>query len=266
MKKTFFLILALLISIPCSAEIIQFEANESPPFWSKTMPHNGMCGEILQAMSKLAGLQSNITFKPLKRLINDTENNDVGNPDFYLQQNDFASIIPIVIYQSAFYYYRPKQPQGISLRKISDLQHYKIGILKGTLIDQLSFKQQGISFETSYKQDSIIKKLKLGRIDLALEIDLIASRALHTLYPNNKKDFAVIQLPNSTAPIALMINASQPNAESIARLYKQALAELIKNGDYQKIVQKYYGDLMLPANLFNQLERFSRLYNFNETE
>jgi len=266
MTKYLSLILGLLLSMPCSADIIQFEANESPPFWSKNMPHNGMCGEILQAMSEIAGLQSSIIFKPLKRLIEDTENNDVGNPEFYLQQNDFASIIPIAIYQSAFYYYHPQHPQGISLHKLSDLQHYKIGILKGTLSDQMNFKQQGILFETSYKQDSIFKKLKLGRIDLALEIDLVASQTLRTLYPNNKKDFSVIQLPNSTAPVALMINDNQPNAENIARRYKQALAKLIQSGRYQKIVQKYYGDLKPPANWLDQLDRFSRLYNFIEAE
>ncbi len=262
MKKIIALLIGLLLPLSGFAEVIQFEANESPPYWSKNMPHNGMCGEILQAMSELAGLQSTVVFKPLKRLIADTENNDVGNPDFYLQHNDFYSIIPIAIYQSAFYYYKPSYPTGITLHNLADLKHYNIGVLKGTLIDQLSFKQHGINFETSYKQESIFKKLKLGRIDLALEIDLIAYHTLHNLYPGQHKDFAIIQLPNSISPIALMINESQPNAEEITQLYRQALTTLIQSGRYQKIIQKYYGDLSFPPKQFKHLERFNRLYNF----
>jgi len=266
MKKNIFIILWLLMPLPCFAEVVQFEANESPPFWSEKMPFNGMCGEILQAMSELAGLQSRITFKPLNRLIDDTENNDLGNPDFYLQKNDFVSIIPIAIYQSAFYYYRPNHPAEITLSSWDDLKQYKVGILKGTLIDQFSFEQQGINFETSYNQESIFKKLKLGRIDLALEIDLVAHQTLHKLYLSHEDDFIMIGVPSSISPIAIMINENQTNAKELAIKYKKALAELIENGDYQKIIGKYYGHFNLPPDWFSHLGRFSRLYNFIESE
>jgi len=266
MKKIISLIFGLLFPLSCFADVIQFEANESPPYWSNNMPHKGMCGEILEAMSELAGLQANITFKPLERLIEDSENNDVGNPDFYLQQNDFASIIPIAIYQSAFYYYKSNYLTDITLRRLSDLKHYKIGILKGTLVNRLSFEQRGINFETSYKQESIFKKLKLGRIDLALEIDLVAHQTLHKLYASHERDFAMVSLPNSTAPIALMLNENQANAKEIATQYRKALAELIQSGRYQKIIEKYYGHFSPPADWFDNLNRFNRLYNFIESE
>ena len=266
MKIHIFIIFGLLLPLSCLAEVIQLEANESPPFWSKNMPSNGMCGEILQAMSELAGLQSTITFKPLNRLIDDTENNDLGNPDFYLQQNDFASIIPIAIYQSAFYYYKPNHQAEIVLRSWADLKQYKIGILKGTVIDREAFEQQGITFETSYNQESIFKKLKLGRIDLALEIDLVAHQTLYKLYPGHENDFFVINLPNSISPIAIMLNENQPQAKILGAKYKKALAELIESGDYQKIIRKYYGHSVFPLDWSSHLERFNRLYNFVEAE
>lgn len=225
-----------------------------------------MCGEILQAMTELAGYKSHITFKPLSRLINDTENNDLGNPTFYLQQNDFASIVPIAIYQTVFYYYQPNHQSKIVLQNLDDLKQYKIGILKGTLIDRLAFEQQGIEFETSYNQESIFKKLKLGRIDLALEIKLVAQQTINSLYPELADNFAVIQLANSTSPIAIMISEDQPDANKIGEKLQKALETLIAEGRYQAIIKKYNGQADLPESWFNELNKFNTFYNFITSE
>ena len=50
---------------------IVLEANEAPPYWSKKMPYSGMAGEIIQAISKVQGIQTKIKFKPITRLIID---------------------------------------------------------------------------------------------------------------------------------------------------------------------------------------------------
>lgn len=262
MFKINLIIWALLIPLSCFGEVIEFGANESPPFWSKKMHADGMCGEILQEMSVLAAVESNISFKPLNRLIEDSQNNDLGNPSLYLQHSDFASIIPIAVYRTAFYYYKPNHPSGIDLQSLADLKQYKIGILKGTLVDRLAFEQQGIHFETSYKQQSIFKKLKLGRIDLALVIDLVGQQTVHALYPNLKDQFSAIELANSASPIAIMLNEEQPNAKTIGAKYQQALKTLIDEGRYQQIIKKHTGQIDLASNWREELERFSQLYNF----
>lgn len=258
--------LLLLLPINSYGDAIVFGANESPPFWSQTMFEQGMCGEILQAMSEQAGLQSTIVFKPLKRLIEDTHNNDLGNPDFYLSQQDFASIIPIVSYQATFVYYLPHHSEKIVLRSLDDLKQYKIGILKGSLIDRLSFEKLGIQFETSYSQESIIRKLKLGRIDLALEINLVAYQMIDKLYPHLEDQFIFINIPGSISAIALMLNEELENANSIGDQYKQALSAIIGDGRYQKIIDKHYGRKNINQNWQIELQRFERIYNYEDAE
>ena len=113
-----FRLFLLLIPINSYSEAIIFGANESPPFWSQAMYRQGMCGEIVHAMSEQAGIESKIIFKPLKRLIEDTHNHDLGNPDFYLQQQDYASIIPILSYQASFVYYLLNHPDQIEAERI----------------------------------------------------------------------------------------------------------------------------------------------------
>jgi len=259
----FFLYLA---SWTIAAKTIHFGANESPPYWSSQMPEQGMCGEILQVLSEEAGLNAQITFKPLKRLIEDMHNNDLGNPAFYIKKQDFAGIIPIALYQASFYYYQPNHSNKITLRRLADLKQYNIGILSGSLIDQQAFERAGIRFETSYSQASIFKKLKLGRIDLAIEIDFIAEQMIKQLYTIQRQDFANISITHKPEAIAIMINEEMPGAKQIALRYRKALKNIIANGRYQKILEKYYQGIPVPNNWYQELARYELLYNFDLDE
>jgi polar amino acid transport system substrate-binding protein len=243
---------------------ITFGANESPPYWSKTLAGNGMCGEILHAISAASGLQSEIVFAPLERLINDNTNNDLGNPVFYMETQNFAAIIPIAIYKVNFIYYQPRHKQEIIINRLEDLKGYKIGILKGTLADRSYFSRAGIDFETSYYQDSLIKKMKLGRIDLSLEIDLVAHASIKKIFPNEASNFKFIEVDNANSPIAIMIAEDYPNAKEIGDKFRAGLKTIINNGVYHMILEKFYGADKVPVNWHKDLEKFNQLYSFNE--
>lgn len=259
--------LALLMPINAClhAETIILEANESPPFWSESMPHQGLGGEILQAISKASGLTTKIRFFPLKRLIEDTNNNDLGNPLFYMDNQDFTAIIPVAVYRASLFYYQPNHKQTLTLDILNHLESYRIGVLDGTLAEHNFFEQQDIDFETSYSRESLFKKLKHGRIDLVLAVDLISIQTLSQLYPQHIHHFKQIKLPHSTAPIAIMIAEQQPNAEAVAGQYRQGLQTLIDNGDYVKILEKYYHSFT-PDNWLAELLRFQQLYDFSSDD
>lgn len=257
-------------TIPLSAEaqgdIVKFGANESPPYWSKSLPEDGMCGEIIHAISREVGLQSVIEYIPLRRLIADPGNNDLGNPVFYLGHQDYGSIIPIALYQAAFFYYRPHHKENITLQRQEDLKNYTVGTLRGTLLDRLYFAGKGVIFEESSSQESLIKKLKLGRIDLYLEINLVGQQIIRKHFPGEVNDFGSITIAQSTAPIAIMLAEEYPNGKGVADKYRDGLAKIINNGRYEKILEKYYGKGKIPRNWFQKLERFDQIYNFEERE
>ena len=262
-----FLILVMLslTSFAISAKEVILDANESPPFWSQSLPFQGMAGEIVQAISSATDLQSTIRFLPLKRLIENTYNNDLGNPLFYMSNQDFAAIIPIASYRVSFFYYQPNHKEIITLDALRNIQSYKIGVLEGTVTEHSYFAEKNISFETSYTQASLIKKLKHGRIDLVLAIDLVAIGTINQLFPEQSHFFKQIKLPNSNSPIAIMIAEEQTNAEAIAAKYRKGLQIIINNGQYFQILEKYYqrfasGDWLLDLN------RFEQLYSFDDYE
>ncbi len=261
MKKKWhlFFIIALFSTFSC-AETVILNANESPPYWIKNSLTQGMGVELITAISAEVGLESKIEFMPLKRLISDTTNNDLGNPVFYIGNQDFAAIIPIAISQVALYRYKPKFPNAIQFKSLKDLNGYRIGALSGTVSDRAAFEKLGIHIETSYTRESLFKKLHHGRLDVVLEIDLVGQQTLAALFPNELENFVVTELPYSVSPVAIMLDKNYPNANKIAARYRQGLAKIIKNGRYAEIINRYYIQKP-PENWFKDLTRFTRFYD-----
>ena len=261
-------LLVWLTSAPLYAQddTIILGANESPPFWSIKLPYDGMCGEIVHAISAEADLISYIRFMPLKRLIEDDSNNDLGNPQFYMTNQDFAAIVPIAIYNAAIFYFKPEHTEKITFKSMQDLKGYRIGILKGTLIDHSIFKKAGIAFEESYTQESLFKKLRLGRVDLVIEIDLLGRTMINELFPDDAGNFESIVIQGSAAPIAILMAEEYPDGKAIGDKYREALQRIIEGGKYNKILEKYYGKDGVPSDWFDNLKRFDRIYNFQGVE
>jgi len=246
-----------------SAISVGLDANESPPYWSESLPYGGMGGEIVQAVSEEAGLVSHIHFKPLQRMIEDDTNNDLGNPGFYTRNQVFADIIPIIAYRSSIFYYAPHHKGPVTIHGVEGLKKYRIGILSGTLAERSFFDKAGVVFEESYSQDSLFKKLRLGRIDLCIEIDLVGHRIISRLFPDQRNQFVSMNLPGSASVIAILLAEGYPQAGKIGTKYREGLQRIIANGKYRKILEKYYGEGRVPANWRKDLQRFERIYDFS---
>ena len=268
--KLFALLSLVFISALCgeqrSENTVILEANEAPPFWSQKMPHNGMCGEIVYAISKAGGIDSKIVFRPLSRNIEDDRNNDLGNPAFFIVNEDFAEIIPIALYHVSLYYYAPNQKAPLKFTSIEDLRGKRIGILKGTLIDTRYFQQEGILFEESYTQESLFKKLKIGRLDMVIEIELVSQLVINKLFPEEADSFVKIALSHSSSPIAIMLSEENPDAKSIADAYRKGLKEIITDGTYQQILKKYYKQDIEFDKWLKDMKHFEELYKSGESE
>lgn len=253
-------------SFNSNADTIEFDANESPPCWSEVAEFSGMCGEIMHALSLNIGLEVKINFKPLQRLIDNDHNNDLGNPSFYVKNQDFSAIIPIAMFQNSFHYYMPNHPHELHIESWNDLVGLKVGLLKGGLYQREFFTELGIHFEESYTQESLIKKLRLGRLDVVIELDLVAKQLINRLFPEDVDNFQAISISDSATPVAMMIDANYPNAHQLGEQYKKALAEMIENGSYYDIIEKYYGEGHIPDDWFINLNKYQRLYRFIEIE
>ena len=246
------------------AEIIKFISSETPPFWSKSLSFDGMCGEMLHEISREIGVEAVITYQPTTRMIESEDSNLLGNPEFFLAKHDFEVVIPIAINRLALFYYKPHHNVEIKHKRLLDLKGYTIGIMKGSLsrADISYFERSGINFEESYTKESLFKKLKLGRIDLCIEVELSGLLIIDRLFHEEANDFSRLEIQRSITPIAVMIKDNYPNSKLLGKKINQGLDKIIKDGKYIEILEKYYGKNNVPRDWYKLLRNFRNMYDF----
>lgn len=256
------LLLAVLLSIAGAARAevhpIVFQSTETPPFWSASLPEDGLGGAMLHLLSDAAGVQYSIEYLPVKRFRNSLATYIVGDPDILIYK-EHRAIFPIGIFRSAFFYYRPHH-DVIEFHNLGDLQGHTLGVLRGTLEDKDYFVSNGINVEESDSVESLLKKLRRGRIDFCILVDAAGRYAVKQLFPNEQDDFVQVAIPGSTRPIAVMIDVDDPEGREIARRYREVLDKTLLSRKYQEILENYYGKNHIPADRFEQVKRFEQIY------
>lgn len=240
-------------------QIIEFGSSETPPFWSAHMPDDGMGGEVLHAISQEIGVKSVIKFFPLKRALIYLTSNCVGTPELF-PGKDFYAIIPIAVCRLAFFYYKPHYEKEITYRGLDDIRGYTLGVMRGALDDVSFFEKNGINVVQLNSEESMIKMLKNGRIDLCGVIKLSGIYTINKLFPDDAENFSNFEIKGTVTPVAVMIDKHLPGGKELGEKYVNGLKRIIENGKYVEILEKYYGRGEIPQDWFMQLEKFKRIY------
>lgn len=237
---------------------VVFQSTETPPFWSSSLPQNGLGGSMLHLLSATAGVQYSIEYLPVKRFRHSLATYIVGDPDILLNQKRRA-IFPIAIFRSAFFYYKPHH-DVIEFHSLRDLHGHTLGVLRGTLEDKDYFVGNGINVEESDSVESLLRKLKRGRIDFCILVDVTGWYTIRQLFPKEQDEFVQVEIPGSVRPIAVMIDVGDPEGMAVAQRYQRVLDSTLRSREYHDILKKFYGRNNIPADRFEYLRKFAQYY------
>lgn len=236
-------VLVLLMPLQASSEAVHlvFYSTDSPPIWTPSLPKNGLGGEILDAIVKDAGVSVGIDYLPLKRYENLKEGNRLGNPLFFIGQ-EFASVIPLLPTQAGFCYYQRLHPDGKRFRSLTDLYGMTLGVIRGTVANKEEFAAYGVRIEENTTLEALFKKLRQGRLDVALVIDITAYYYIDKLFADEFDEFQCNALAGGETPIAMMLDKNTENADELTKKLRQSLQKIIDDGRYFRILTGYtYG-------------------------
>lgn len=247
-----------LMVFPACAEQIVFQSTETPPYWSESLPDNGLGGEMLKLLSEEAGVQYSIAYLPIKRFRNSDATFIVGDPDMLIQQKRRA-IFPVGFFHSAFFYYKPHH-DVIEYRSLRDFRGHTLGVLRGTIEDKTDFVRNGIKVEESDSVISLVKKLKKGRVDFCITVAETTRNTIQATFPEEQGDFAQVAIPALDRPFAIMIDVENAEGKIIARRYRQVLEKTLRSIEYRTIVENFYGASRVPVDRAARLNKFIRQY------
>lgn len=228
-----------LFAVSVQAEPVVFESTDTPPYWSASLPDNGIGGRILKLLSAEAGVSYTIDYLPVKRFRNSTATYIVGDPDILVNQANRA-IFPIGIFRSAFFYYKPRH-DVLKLNSLRDLRGLTLGVLRGTIEDKSDFVRNGVRVEESDSVESLLRKLKRGRVDLCIMVGGTGRYKIRELFPAERDDFAQVYVEGLDRPLSIMVDMNDPEGKSIAQRYRKVLEKTLKSQKYRDILSDFYG-------------------------
>ncbi|GBG14728.1 polar amino acid transport system substrate-binding protein [Novimethylophilus kurashikiensis] len=237
---------------------IVFESTDTPPFWSPELPDDGLSGSLLKLLSANAGVKYTIDYLPVKRFRQSQATFIVGDPDILVNKRPRA-ILPFGVFRSSFFYYKPHQ-DVIAFHSLRELRGRTLGVLRGTIEDKAVFAENGINVEESDTVESLLRKLRRGRIDLCIVVNLTGKYVVKQLFPQETEQFATVEVPGSVRPIAIMIDVSDPRGRQVAQQYRAVLDNTIDSPEYLHVLEQFYGVGNIPRDRLENLKRFERYY------
>jgi polar amino acid transport system substrate-binding protein len=139
------------------------------------------------------------------------------------------------------------------------LRGHTLGVLRGTIENRDYFAGNDIKVEESDSVESLLKKLKRGRIDFCILVSGTGQYMIQKIFPDEPDNFAQKIIPESARPLAIIIDVAVPEGRAVAQRYRQVLDNTLRSREYHEILSRFYGD-DAAVDRSAQLNKFVQYY------
>jgi polar amino acid transport system substrate-binding protein len=202
---------------------------EWEPYISETKPGHGKFSEIVTAVFKEMGIQTEFVFAPWKRAETIVKNGGAfaAIPYSYTEERhkNFDYSVPIMNSPNVFFYKKKAYPNGISYTRLEDLARYRISGVTGYWYEDL-FKQAKLPVEYVTTDEQSITKLYFNRVDLVACDSLVGWSLIKKLYPREFSEFAELAKPFSITQLHLLVSRTYPNSVALTQQFNVTFKRL----------------------------------------
>jgi len=231
------------------AETIEIQAFEYPPYYVNAEIDGGLSCEIVMEAFRAAGIDSNIEFFPVRRMIERATSESIvcsiGGEILFeeLVRRDAVTLSkPIQYVVQSFMYDTRRFPRGIDYANLRDMSAYRIGVLDGSGIMRFLQGTPGLRLITNTIHDGLAKQLESGRFDTWAVTDLTGMMYIKKYFPDEAKYYAFTKAYN-LGDISVAFNRENGKADYYQRKFTEGLEAIKKNGTYMGLMAKYYGSV-----------------------
>jgi len=260
MKRTQMMLLPLLLSFVLLAPVASatgprvtttlFSAHENeihtvdfPPYVSTDVVDGGSVSEIVRTALMAAGIDADLSIHPLKRMVNYylLQENALAVMGRHLHFSDVQRkaliIIPVMVMEEQYIYYKPQHPDGLNL----DSDHLK-QLVYGSHQDEDVSRFTAAGCTVKYGNTmSLLKQLRRGDVDFIEVPPLTIEWLLDRYMADEKEQFVSLPDVVNNEVLYMIFNRKHAAGEDAAARFKQALAAMVKDGRYGTILDKYLG-------------------------
>ncbi len=247
-------VLSYAVSLTASAEEkVTVTAFNYPPYMDESLSEKGLFCELVYEAYKAAGCETSFKFYPLKRstlyVAEGRELAQLGTEwNFSEESRKDVHPVSLFFYRKMGFYLKDRFKE-IRFKKLSDLKGYKLGVILGSSDSAILMKNKYLEVEQVPTMEQMFKKLYAGRSDIVFAPELSALSFIEANYPGEVGRFAVTDDVLQDLLGQVIFSKKYPDYEKYVVKFQEGLNLIRDNGNYFKVLEKYYGKNKVPQDV-----------------
>lgn len=209
------------------------------PYVGEDLPHQGFTTEIVTRVFKRAGYRVHINFMPWARVLRLVARGDADAmyPAYHSTERARVYALSDPFARSYLVLYK-RVEDDITYTSLRDLEGYRIGVVRGYVNAPAFDKAQYLQKEPTDSDESNLRKLLKGRIDLAVIDRYTARHLIDTRLPHAADRLLPLDPPLQIKPLYLGVSKQIPAYRTIVADFNRALSEISAAGVLEDIKRK----------------------------
>jgi polar amino acid transport system substrate-binding protein len=241
MKRFIFWLLPLFVALSCLAaepeRSITLASTEYPPFYGADLPNQGILTDITVRAFKKMGYRVDVQFLPFLRTLSYGKAGTVDGVIalWYTDERakSFAFSEPFAPNLIGFLK-RKRDP--IHFDKLEDLARYRIGTVSG-YANPPAFDAAHLQVDAVTSDETNLRKLHVGHIDLALIDKMVAQYLIKTKFPDYADDLEWMEPAIEVRPQYIAFSRKSKKCMEHLKDFNAGLKKLAESGELQAILQ-----------------------------
>lgn len=217
---------------------IQISMIEYPPLAGSNLENHGFLPDLAKQVFLKLGYEIKITFKPWKRAYEDLKNgvDDAILAMWYREERKKHFKYGPVLYFSELVFIQSAHQEKVSLPE--NLSSYRLGITRGSSPPK-EYLINAKYIEHSKDELTNIKKLSVGRIDIAYVETAVFKKLLKTKLYSKKDQFRIVKNSTVHEPLHLTFSNSSQYLSLIPKL-KEELIRFRKTKEFTELLERHH--------------------------
>ena len=220
-----------------------------PPYADEDLPEQGLAIDLVTTALKRAGYSPKVKTASLRQILEGSKTGayDVFATPWYTMDRDKYLDFSQPYLESSIHFIKRKDTP-FEYTKFDDLEGMTIGVIESYAYDEDFNESRFIEKINASSLTDNLRKLVEKEVDLSLDDERVLRYTLNQSMPNEMATLVILARPLTTRGVNIGVSRKNPDHARIVAGFNKAIAEMKKDGTYNRIAQQHKAYIEHPKN------------------
>lgn len=242
------LFLTGLSSVVAAEKVLQVGSAPWAPYTDQGLPEMGLANDLVNTALRRAGYTPYGTMEHWNRILEGAKigvYDVVATPWYSDERNEYLDFSEPYLENQIVFVKKKESP--FEYTKYEDLNGMMIGVVVDYAYDERFNGDRNLIKIAERHLIQNLLKLTQGRIDLTLDDSRVLDYEINQFMPNRRSELVYMSKPLAIQGMRIGVSRDNPEHAQIVAGFNKAMAEMKKDGTYQKIIDKHKAYIEKPV-------------------